>query len=163
MRRLVSRGSVCVAAIVLTAATCANAAPPEMTAPPGVARFQSVPGAVLPANEPQGATNLHAHPGCSRSTIGRAEVELTWTPSKRQGSEQRVGLTTHAADFAGRDFTVSEPLAPDRDSYILAHGIGPGVIHYWQVLTRQAAGWVPSEFGTFEGPVCVTDPVQTGH
>ena len=114
----------------------------------------------LPVGGPGAATNLQSEATCSLEDPAKGVSRLSWAPAAKRGAEQRVALTTYVRGFDTGIFVTTEPLPPDRQSFVWER-TGPGIIHYWWVLTLHTEGWVPSEVASFEGADCVADYAQT--
>jgi len=114
----------------------------------------------LPVGGPGAATNLQSEATCSLEDPAKGIARLIWTPAERRGAEQRVALTTYVRGFDTGAFVTTGSLPPDQQSFVWER-TGPGIIHYWWVLTLQTGGWAPSEVASFEGADCIADYAQT--
>lgn len=113
----------------------------------------------MPAGGPGAATNLTTKVEYDPVQRGKAAVHLHWTPSAKPGGEQRVVVTIFPDGFERGAFEASSPLRSNQTSLVWEKLKGQA-IHRWKVLTLQPEGWVPSETGSFEGPILIRDRIE---
>lgn len=142
-------------------------APPTTPVPP---RQSTVPQAPVttapqrtttPVSAASAATGLGALPRCGPTGTRTALADLSWSPARTSGSEQKVQLTTVQNGFENGAFESSPSLSATASAYTWPK-VNPSGIHTWRVVTLQGSEWVPSETSQFTGPVCVSDIVTAG-
>ena len=112
--------------------------------------------ALLPPNTPGGAEDLSFTARCLDTSPREGLITLTWRSAQAGASGQRVDVTKFHEGFDVSRFDASRRL----DSNFEAVGLQapePGINYYWRVLTATPSGWITSQVGRFEAPVCPSD------
>ncbi len=154
---------VCAGALVsiVVPAAVAIEAPVEMFTPLTPEESQV---AVLPAGSAPAAVDLSAAAECHSTKRRAALIGLRWSPvaagqdaAPPEGAAQRVELTKFREGFSTGRLEATRRLESAVET-VAVDSAETGIYYYWRVLTLTAEGWVPSEDGRFEVPVCPYDP-----
>jgi hypothetical protein len=114
---------------------------------------------ILEGNRPESPRGLSVAARCSDTNRGSSVVEFRWSPPPSAVQAQRLDISMFRDGFrTGRFETVGRvPAAQDRLVWGAARA---GVNYYWRVMVLTAQGWVPSETGRYEAPICPVDFVD---
>ena len=154
---------ICAGALlsIVVPAALAIEAPVEMFTPLTPEESQV---AVLPAGSAAAAVDLSAVAECHLTKRRAALVGLRWSPvaagqdgALPEGSAQRVEITKFREGFSTGRLEATRRLESAVET-VAVDSAETGIYYYWRVLTLTAEGWVPSQVGRFEVPVCPYDP-----
>ncbi len=123
------------------------------------ARDPDIRDPILEGNRPESPTGLSVATRCSDITRGSSVVEFRWSAPPAAVQAQRLDVSMFRDGFrTGRFETVGRvPAAQDRLVWGTARA---GVNYYWRVMVLTTQGWVPSETGRYEAPICPVDFVD---